>query len=331
MKKSAELHPTNYYSYCRRQKCILRQCPRLNKKFSTQKIVGSDVEILEVVEKAPDNESLATSIIEGILENIARIGQVDKEKGIQTFHCKTCGKIFVKEKYAQKHCIKPHKIWSCPNCGRIISHRSNKARHIATCLKPVTKVNTPNIQSFSCEVCLKSFRTVHTLKRHKIEVHKSEMPVGKYVCQVTSCGYRTDSVVQLKKHTTCNHSVKEKIKCPDCRYECYSKKTMKVHFRAVHDIGGRTCDVCKEVFPNKAMMKEHVFKQHKNQAQSTKPIFAVKRKIGQHAQHVVVQNSVSTEHVDSDQSCDLSSALESGTVREGSSSQQERPVRSVGV
>ena len=320
--------------YCRRQKCILRQCPRLNKKFFTPPKIGkSDIERSEVIETFSNDENPITSMIEEILENSVRIGQMDKEKGSQTHLCKTCGKIFVKAKYAQKHCTKPHKIWSCPNCGKIISHRSNKARHIASCLKPTIKATTSKVQSFLCEKCHKSFKTSHTLKRHKIEVHKSELPVGKQACQVAGCGYRTDSVIQLKKHITCNHSNKEKIECRECPYKCYSEKTMKVHFKVVHDVESRTCDICKEVFTSKAVMKAHVFKQHKNNDQPIKPIFAVKRKIGQHAQHLVIYDQAPTEHLGSDQSrpCEESGDLASDSiVREGSCSQQGGPIRFVG-
>ena len=102
-------------------------------------------------------------------------------------------------------------------------------------------------------------------------------------------------------------------------------------FRVVHDVGGRTCDICKEVFTNKAMMKAHVFKQHKNKDKSIKPVFAVKRKIGQHAQHLVIHNQAPTEDV-GDQSRDQSGEPEGGSnVREGSSSQQGGPVRCAGL
>ena len=135
------------------------------------------------------------------------------------------------------------------------------------------------MQSFRCEECNKSFKTGHTLKRHKLEVHKSERSVGTHACQVAGCGYRTDSIFQLKKHTTCNHSNKEKIECSECPYKCYTNKTMKVHFRVVHDVGGRTCDICKEVFTNKEMMKVHVFKQHKNKDKSIKPVLLSKERL----------------------------------------------------
>ena len=58
---------------------------------------------------------------------------------------------------------------------------------------------------------------------------------------------------------------------------------------------------------------------------------AVKRNIGQHAQHLVIHNQVPSEDV-GDQSRDQSGEPEGGSnVREGSSSQQGGPVRCAGL
>ena len=77
------------YFHCRRQKCILRQCPRLNKKFCTQKMVGSDIEIPEVLETIPNDDNPATSIIQEVLENTVRICKIDKGEDPHAYPCKT--------------------------------------------------------------------------------------------------------------------------------------------------------------------------------------------------------------------------------------------------
>ena len=86
-----------------------------------------------------------------------------------TFHCVICTKIFCNQDALDKH-IKTHShcmsSLDCFACGRTFKLRTNMDKHIKEFHSDqIDKQNSHKI--FSCDICTKSFPSLHALEKHK--------------------------------------------------------------------------------------------------------------------------------------------------------------------
>ena len=213
----------------RRQKCKLRQCPRINKKFKR------DPENYSELEESQGSETSIEVVINANIENLDVIeeelsseedihisqDEIEKDNMMERktrFLCETCGKQFSKAAYAAKHCKNEQKTWNCPNCGQQLAHVTNRARHIQLCEKAMKHKVFRVTEMLKCNRCENTFSSKNNLKRHMEEVHK-HVTIKIHTCPEIECQYMTDHGAQLMKHITVFHpKTKQKLLCNDCPY-----------------------------------------------------------------------------------------------------------------
>lgn len=128
------------------------------------------------------------------------------------FECEICHCNY-KTMYLLKHHLKRHigRKFFCPNCPKTFINKVELEAH-----KHVHSGERPH----KCDVCTKSFRYVHHLKRHKDSVHLGK----RYACTQPNCGRKFTTLAQLKVHIWTHNGIVP-YKCPFC-YRLFKKRLL---------------------------------------------------------------------------------------------------------
>ena len=178
-------------------------------------------------------EDFTTGVNDIIVDEASTINITENRK----FKCSKCGKTFRKYGSAKGHC-KGKDSLKCPLCGKVIKHRSNKARHISRCYKKREK-STSNAKetnhsadqtTIQCSLCNKTYNNPASLRAHLSYKHGGNRD-GHFKCE--KCDFVTNLESELRRHTTLKH-MQVKFECPKCDYSCSSASGMKKHRLAVH-------------------------------------------------------------------------------------------------
>eukprot|EP00088_Acartia_fossae_P064849 TRINITY_DN7988_c0_g1_i7.p1 TRINITY_DN7988_c0_g1~~TRINITY_DN7988_c0_g1_i7.p1 ORF type:complete len:651 (+),score=62.43 TRINITY_DN7988_c0_g1_i7:91-2043(+) len=111
-------------------------------------------------------------------------------------------------------------------------------------------VKQENKQSFSCNVCEKSFTQKSALKEHA-HVHTGKK---EYSCDI--CGKLIVTRSGLHKHKAAHMGIK-KFSCNFCDKKFAEKARLEIHVRTHTGERPFSCDVCKESFICKSSLKQH--------------------------------------------------------------------------
>lgn len=120
------------------------------------------------------------------------------------FECEICHCNY-KTMYLLKHHLKRHigRKFLCAECPKSFINKVELEAH-----KHVHSGERPH----KCDVCTKSFRYVHHLKRHKDSVHFGK----RHACTELNCNRKFTTLAQLKVHVWSHNGIVP-YKCPFCK------------------------------------------------------------------------------------------------------------------
>ncbi|XP_065367956.1 uncharacterized protein LOC135960566 [Calliphora vicina] len=139
------------------------------------------------------------------------------------FECEICH-CYYKTMYLLKHHLKRHigRKFLCANCPKTFINKVELEAH-----KHVHSGERPH----KCDVCTKSFRYVHHLKRHKDSVHFGK----RHACTVPNCGRKFTTLAQLKVHIWTHNGIVP-YKCPFCNRLFKKRLLLRGHCFKVHKV-----------------------------------------------------------------------------------------------
>ena len=289
---------------------MLKRCPISNKKFRSHKSNqrAASIEINETAQNSSEqNTPVDTELTDHPVEvegnetlaevNVNLEAQEIPIPNEKLYRCSKCGKSFSKKYYASVHC-KPKKPWKCPNCSEEIAQKRNVKRHLELCHKKKSKKpqlsSTPN--TFSCDVCDKSFLVKWSMIRHKQRQH-GIVEAKTLECESSECSFATNSKEQMKRHETLYHGMGPTFNCDMCDSKLFSEIGLRKHRQTAHRIN---CDECMGSFANAKKLRMHKAMFHAKASQlqdananlETSKVY-VTREIGEHSVHVYNNNNSS--------------------------------------
>ena len=243
-----------------RNKCVRRQCPKLNSRLSTAKedeiqqdedhscTENTENDIFDPIPsqsntmKEVSNENVTEFIVK-IVENLINAAleknvdmNVALKKKEKRYACNVCGKLFAQFVTSKKHCLvnKPaDQSVMCTICGKILKRKRNLKRHI-------TNVHAPN----------KSF---------KPPVNARTVPIK---CE--DCGKEYSAKNKLAEHMQRKHGLAKNggplFNCTECKFSHYSESRVKAHFTVNHiaqEINSFNCSICKISYKSASGIQKH--------------------------------------------------------------------------
>ena len=214
------------------------------------------------------------------------ITSVHKEN---TFSCKICSIVFLKEDTLKSHTssthegIKPHK---CETCDKRFSKKTSIRLH----MKRFHSDQKPH----QCAICNESFRLLRGLKKHMRLKHKIEkfgLPSVNLKCHVCNesfaernkfvehvdklhketafgcdiCDVVFTTVENLLTHTSTVHEGNKPYKSEVCDKRFAVEISIPLHMKQFH--GDHRCTICKENFIVALDLKKHIRLSHKSNKQ----------------------------------------------------------------
>lgn len=173
---------------------------------------------------------------------------VRMHKAYSVVHCNICGQHFKtsKDMHLHKNLTHSKKEVKCTVCGLIMPatkmkvHLQNFHGKKYDCFYCSEKFVThyqrarhfievhKSRENLNCTYCPRKFVFESSLKRHVREIHLKEKDS---VCDI--CGWEGFGKARMQRHMM-KHSDERNIKCPDCDKAYKTKKTMRQHFRNMH-------------------------------------------------------------------------------------------------
>lgn len=209
------------------------------------------------------------------------------------FTCMFCGERCADKTRLQDHASSVHQshFYTCPSCpfftGNSAVFESHKLEHISgstnthscetvpggstiitTHVTTATQQHAPpkrsskgNVGFFTCPHCDFTSKYRNVLRKH-LTKHPSEL----YVCDMTSCDYRTTDKNLLQLHTHGQHGphvATQSYPCPMCLRPPFKyKRSLEKHIQ-MHLETDDKCQVCGERFLLKAQLDRHMETEHK--------------------------------------------------------------------
>lgn len=135
--------------------------------------------------------------------------------------------------------------------------------------KSPTNTAQGNVRSLKCKVCLKTFTTEITFRKHVAWAHKKKVCIeenGAYVCAV--CDFRSIKKSSFVAHLERKHETRSRsallFPCQACGFVCRSKHSLQSHFTRKHtDSYEYPCKFCSKKFKVKGDLTTHVRFHHK--------------------------------------------------------------------
>ena len=202
-----------------------------------------------------------------------------------TFACKICSIVFLKEDTLKSHIlsthegIKPHK---CGTCDKRFSKKTSIRLH----MKRFHSDQNPH----KCAICNESFRLSRGLTKHMRFKHKIEkfgLPLVNLKCHFCKesfakrnrfvehvnklhketafgcdiCDVVFTSIENLLTHTSTVHERSKPYKCKECDKRFAVEISISIHMKQCH--GDHRCTICKESFSAALDLKKHIRLTHK--------------------------------------------------------------------
>uniref|UniRef100_A0A670YJZ0 Growth factor independent 1B transcriptional repressor n=1 Tax=Pseudonaja textilis TaxID=8673 RepID=A0A670YJZ0_PSETE len=112
---------------------------------------------------------------------------------------------------------------------------------------------SPELGSYHCIICNKTFSTPHGLEVHVRRSHSGTRP---FACSV--CGKTFGHAVSLEQHTNI-HSQEKSFECKMCGKTFKRSSTLSTHLLIHSDTRPYPCQYCGKRFHQKSDMKKHTY------------------------------------------------------------------------
>ena len=206
---------------------------------------------------------------------------------VELFECPVCNKVFSNHTQRDQHHHKAHPAkYGCSWCKDFFRTEQELTSHekgIHKCVPDMTsfaceyceksfcsklelREHVKEHKLHSCEICGKSWSTRHLLILHK-RCHKpnsSKRPTPTFKC--TNCGEKYNQKSELEAHRQREHWNKLPYSCDQCSKSFGRKDTLKRHVITKHTPGGKEelnnykkflCSICGKRFPRLAKLNKH--------------------------------------------------------------------------
>lgn len=153
----------------------------------------------------------------------------------KTYPC-TCGKNFKSLSSKNDHnCPQNEKQFMCELCDKQFTVKTYLQRHLRNVHGTKKTAEDPNVRPIVCEICAESFKSLKTLKSHKLS-HSEP----KFQCNVCDKKF-------YKPYTYQNHLLTHEVpqySCSECKKKFKTKKAVAVHSRTHNKIKEFVCNSC---------------------------------------------------------------------------------------
>ena len=122
--------------------------------------------------------------------------------------------------------------------------------------KENTREVASDVNIFTCNLCIKSFRRKQHLKEHIQMKHTDQ----RFSCN--ECDFEAKMSHGLKRHIRIVHQG-FKVKCDQCSFETCEISRLNNHKRRKHEMLNFHCDVCDLSVKNKYLYQLHIKEEHK--------------------------------------------------------------------
>ena len=202
-----------------------------------------------------------------------------RNHAIRDLQCPQCSQCFARKGFLTEHIRQVHVLCNlvCKFCRKVSSnlktltqhmlfvheHRVNTSADIIFATDSTDNVPTAitDLQSTSgrlaCSECSKTYPDKKKLYQHKVLQHAEK----NYLCNI--CGERFSRQFCLRRHARYHHEKATNIHCPHCPDILATEKTLYFHIRLRHKDKRYSCKACKEGFPKKDDLKQHMMASHK--------------------------------------------------------------------
>ncbi|KAJ0070560.1 hypothetical protein NL108_015879, partial [Boleophthalmus pectinirostris] len=278
----------NLDNHCK-NKCISKQNCEMKAKLQMNKLIEQEVvEFPSNVEtrnldwnlnlQNSNEPQLETANISANLDEFSKTNQ---DRNSQCPQAKTADAV------ADKDCpyAKINDKFECKQCRFSAIKVATIERHIATCVTKSSEqksqkmpeknkfedleesseksklerhAKTANLKAFNCSGCKFVAKSVLSLNRHEVLVHKKV--ASKFNCKYCSFGCKFEH--RLLQHVAVKHSAKNAFRCRFCSFTTKRKYRLEEHESRHTGIGRHTCDICDNTFGSLSILQKHKSRLH---------------------------------------------------------------------
>ena len=180
---------------------------------------------------------------------------IDRVHGEKKYICELCAKKFALKRLLEKHVtqntctiIKEKITPKCTTCGKIFTKTGYLNKH---------KKIIHNGYRYSCETYGKSYTVKFALDHHIALVHNG---IKKYHC--TSCSKQYAKKSSLQDHINAIHMGFKTNKCQLCNKTFYSNGNLAAHMTLHSGLKDQQCSLCDKSFRTKTILRYHIRRHH---------------------------------------------------------------------
>lgn len=162
------------------------------------------------------------------------------------FECKECSEFFTESKELRKHKAihkKTKENFHCETCKKEFKSKGNLSRHELTHSEKPTTI---------CEICDKTFQSIHTLLTHKKTVHNEVKP---FVCDI--CHKDFKQLGNMKTHRR-THTGEKPFVCQECGRAFAQMGNLQAHMVIHAASKPHVCEMCGKAFSYLRSLQNHV-------------------------------------------------------------------------
>ncbi|RWS19801.1 zinc finger protein 1-like protein [Leptotrombidium deliense] len=197
---------------------------------------GESEEVVKQTEKKQWRESKRETKNRNMIKNEEVNNQISVKvkKGVKSFKCNFCLRIFNNKLDVESHILNVHTTEKRFGVKGINEESANKERFTKRRIirdnskveNKLTFVKKNGIEKFQCNICKKLFKTKRHARSHIITVHNKE---ERYECNI--CHAKFIYYYALMTHIQTIHEAYGKYKCDDCEKIFRTQQYLKQHLK----------------------------------------------------------------------------------------------------